>query len=292
MIGIPINYIDEYEIISEKKCTKLEKTYTYNIGEEIIDIISFSGIISTIKRHDNPNIVRTMTGNAIMEFKTNKSESVYIGEIKSGSPNGKGIWKSKDLTLKGIFRNFKLINGTQIYTVFSEITHSGSFIFSRSKNPLLMDFSNSLNWYNSLNYYNSELKLHGNGTMQINGLEKYKGNFTNGIKDGLFEIESDCKSNYKILKGIFINDKKNGPWTCHEFNNLINVIIYKDDVEQYKYICDYNAKCATCNISHNVSKEICLNLCKGCYITYYCSKKCQKINWKKHKFDCQWHHFN
>lgn len=45
---------------------------------------------------------------------------------------------------------------------------------------------------------------------------------------------------------------------------------------------DTSISCATCGTSEN-----CVLLCSGCKSTHYCSKSCQKANWKEHKHLCK-----
>ncbi|XP_075239722.1 uncharacterized protein LOC142335214 isoform X2 [Convolutriloba macropyga] len=42
-------------------------------------------------------------------------------------------------------------------------------------------------------------------------------------------------------------------------------------------------RCSTCNTRHHINQ---LKRCSGCSVAQYCSKKCQKSDWPKHKRHC------
>eukprot|EP01083_Nonionella_stella_P023428 64810_1 len=95
-------------------------------------------------------------------------------------------------------------------------------------------------------------------------------------KNSLFDaslMESSFYCLYLMSK-VIRNDQKNK----HLANaNEVDVAILDDDA---KVDAD---KCYECCTEFDEQRF----KCSGCMKVYYCSTKCQKSNWKKHKFDCK-----
>jgi hypothetical protein len=59
--------------------------------------------------------------------------------------------------------------------------------------------------------------------------------------------------------------------------------------EASEHACEFNAgaapRCGWCKQQGNTA-GIVLARCSGCYVTLYCSRKCQKLAWLEHKTTC------
>ena len=44
-------------------------------------------------------------------------------------------------------------------------------------------------------------------------------------------------------------------------------------------------RCATCQAYEGLTEKF--RLCQGCFMVRYCSKDCQKADWKRHKIECR-----
>jgi len=67
------------------------------------------------------------------------------------------------------------------------------------------------------------------------------------------------------------------------------ILIYKDAVYIPKFILDHVVKrnkmyCSNCGITGKMLR------CNGCHVVHYCSKECQKNNYKEHKVHCLKNH--
>jgi hypothetical protein len=52
----------------------------------------------------------------------------------------------------------------------------------------------------------------------------------------------------------------------------------------YRHV-EHGKKCENCESYGGEDSK--LLTCSGCLTTFYCSKECQKIDWKKHKTHCK-----
>ena len=107
-------------------------------------------------------------------------------------------------------------------------------------------------------------------------------NVVKNYKLSYFHLKMAHKLNPNLSK-LNLNAAKteNDVFTNHQiddsdtvFQALMKILCIKLN-KQHK--CDYN----NCN---KILKT--LNACKGCRCVYYCSKKCQKKDWKQHKINC------
>ena len=83
------------------------------------------------------------------------------------------------------------------------------------------------------------------------------------------ESQSAQILNLKSIKGVSVKRRRRKSSKQLEFNKLDRM----GDLGSDQFIC------ANCHVPAN-------QRCTGCHETFYCSRECQKLHWKKHKNQC------
>ena len=179
------------------------------------------------------------------------SDNIYIGESKDGKPNGKGVMrfcKKDKLNRKSYDGEWKngLCNGIGVM-IYENSVYKGEF-----KNGMrdgYGDYSFKGYRYNG-NWKNDKRNGYGTLTYPLSCQEimRFEGYWDNGMKIGMGTIiyrNGDKEfANYKNDKregtakyctangyetGLYVNDKRDGKWTCFDSKNLrIAIKTYKN----------------------------------------------------------------
>ena len=115
--------------------------------------------------------------------------------------------------------------------------------------------------------------------------EPFKANLTSGVlKQMNIQLDEFRRQN--------ISNKQLCDAAVESIIRLNTDIINQDIIEELTghvailYLCDskYVTKCDVCNYCAIINN---LKMCAGCKKVYYCSVKCQKLDWTKHKVICK-----
>ena len=131
--------------------------------------------------------------------------------------------------------------------------------------------------------YKGEFKnsqLSGQGTEVYKDGSLFEGLYKEGKKDGpgqWFYANGDC------FVGLFKNGERNGQGTLFSHDGTSMVGLWMDDNLMMGTLGDEDEKsiesCAVCGKPTQLT-------CAQCQSRYYCSRECQKQDWKGHKVSC------
>ena len=128
-----------------------------------------------------------------------------------------------------------------------------------------------------ISIYDGLARIHGNNHIK---------SWFNNMDFFMQLIVWNLTSKQKHITERFISDSIRDISSAKDYKILLNTL--KAEKGIISRLCKKVKLCANCGRFKTKKNKIKMKICEGCVLVYYCSRKCQKYDWKeKHRIQCE-----